>query len=352
MGCKITGWGKALPQLVVTNDDLAKLVETNDEWIVERTGIHQRHVATAETTTDLATAAGEKALAKAGISPEDVDLLICMTITPDAIIPSQACLVKARMGLANAVAFDLNAACSGCIFGTDVASAMMEASMATGGNGRNPIKNALVIGVDCLSRIVDWTDRATCVLFGDGAGAAVLSWAPEEPGIMASYLRNIDDSQLYLACDIMYDGSTFPFGEGASRTPVAVIAGLEAAENGEECYRPFISMQGQKVFKFAATAMAEAVDVVCQRANVTLDDIACIVPHQANERIIRFAAKKMGIPLDRFQVSIADVGNTSASSVLMALSDAFESGKVSPGDKVALVGFGAGLTYGALLFQA
>lgn len=351
MGCTITGWGKALPQLTVTNDDLAKLVETNDEWIVERTGIRRRHVATTETTTSLASQAGAAALEKAGLQPADVDLLICMTITPDAIIPSQACLVKAEMGLENAVAFDLNAACSGCIFGTDVASAMMEASMAGSGSSRNPIRNALVIGVDCLSRIVDWTDRATCVLFGDGAGAAVLSWRPQQPGILASYLRNIDDSQLYLACDTVYDSSTFPFGQGGAPAPVAVIAGLEAPENSGDAFNPFISMQGQKVFKFAATAMAEAVDEVCQRAGVSLDDVACIVPHQANERIIRFAAKKMGVDMDRFQVSIEEVGNTSASSVLMALADALDSGKAQPGDKVILVGFGAGLTYGSLLFQ-
>lgn len=353
MGCKITGWGKALPQLTVTNNDLAAIVDTTDEWIVERTGIRQRHVATAETTTDLASEAGTQALEQAGLAPEDIDLLICMTITPDAIIPSQACLVKARMRLANAVAFDLNAACSGCIYGIDVASSMMAASMGgIGGCQRNPIKNALVIGVDCLSRIVDWTDRATCVLFGDGAGAAVISWDEEEPGILATYLRNVDDSQLYLACDAVYDLSTLPFPQSGTPTPVAVIVGTQPAEGGEESYRPFISMQGQKVFKFAATVMAEAVETVCQRAGVPLEEAACIVPHQANERIIRFASKKMGVPMERFQVSIEEVGNTSASSVLMALADAFEGQRIRPGDKVILVGFGAGLTYGALMFQA
>lgn len=353
MGCKITGWGKALPQLTVTNNDLAALVDTNDEWIVERTGIRQRHVATTETSTDLASTAGAQALERAELKASDIDLLICMTITPDAIIPSQACLVKARMGLENAVAFDLNAACSGCIYGIDVASSMMAASMESiGGCQRNPIKNALVIGVDCLSRIVDWTDRASCVLFGDGAGAAVISWDEEEPGILATYLHNVDDSSLYLACDAVYDLSTFPFPQGGTPTPVAVIAGTQSAETGQNGYRPFISMQGQKVFKFAATVMAEAVDTVCQRAGVSVEDVACIVPHQANERIIRFASKKMGVPMERFQVSIEDVGNTSASSVLMALADAFEGGKICSGDKVILVGFGAGLTYGALMFQA
>lgn len=352
MGCKVVGWGKAIPELAVTNDDLAAMVDTSDEWIVERTGIHTRHIAVEETTTSLAAQAGHAALEKAGVAPEAIDLVICMTITPDAIIPSAACLVKEKLGLTNAVAFDLNAACAGCVYGLDVASSMIEASalQAKGGRPRNEFRHALVIGVDCLSRIVDWTDRATCILFGDGAGAAVLAWDDEAPGILSSFMQNIDDTSLYLACDNLYDSSTNSFNDNP---PVSVrdIMGVEVAEN-EASFIPFITMNGQAVFKFATSAMTNAVLIACERAQVSLDDIACIVPHQANERIIRYAAKKLGLPMEKFQVSIGTVGNTSASSALMALADAFDEGKIHPGDKVVMAAFGGGLTSGSILFEA
>lgn len=352
MGCKIIGWGKAIPELVVTNDDLAAMVDTNDEWIVERTGIHTRHIAVEETTTSLATQAGKAALEKAHVAPEAIDLLICMTITPDAIIPSAACLVKEQLGLENAVAFDLNAACSGCVYGLDVASTMIEAAAlgAHGARPRNPFRQALVIGVDCLSRIVDWTDRATCVLFGDGAGAAVLAWDETAPGILSSFMKNIDDTSLYLACDTIYDNSTNSFCEEAPAT-VRDIVGIEVGE-GEANLIPFITMNGQAVFKFATAAMTEAVKIACERAGVPLEDVDYIVPHQANERIIRYAAKKLGLPMEKFQVSIGSVGNTSASSALMALADAFDEGKIQPGDKVVMAAFGGGLTSGSILFEA
>lgn len=352
MGCKIIGWGKAIPELVVTNDDLATLVDTNDEWIVERTGIHTRHIAVEETTTSLAVEAGRAALAKAELDPAAIDLLICMTITPDAIIPSAACLIKEQLGLDNAVAFDLNAACSGCVYGLDVASTMIEASALSGKGARprNAFRHALVIGVDRLSRIVDWTDRATCVLFGDGAGAAVLAWDETAPGILSSFMKNIDDSSLYLACDTIYDNSTNPFSKEAPAS-VRDIVGIEVSENAAS-FIPFITMSGQAVFKFATAAMTDAVKIACERAEVALEDVDFIVPHQANERIIRYAAKKLGLPMEKFQVSIGAVGNTSASSALMALADAFDEGKIHSGDKVAMVAFGGGLTCGSILFEA
>ena len=351
MGCKIIGWGKALPELVVSNDDLAKIVDTSNEWIVERTGIHNRHISVNETTTDLASAAAEAALAKSGLAKEDIDLLICMTITPDAVVPSEACLVKMRLGLPNAIAFDLNAACSGCIYGLDVASSMIEASQGAGAGRRNPNKNARVVGVDSHSPNTDGTDPATGGLFGDGAGAAVVSWNETAPGILSSFLHNTDDTALVLACDTIFDESTFPFGPTDGPVLVKEVAGL--VEDGEEvALHPFIEMQGQAVYKFATSAMTEAAQMACERAGVSIDDVACIVPHQANERIIRYAAKKMHVPMERFQVSIGEVGNTSASSVLMALADAYDSGRIHPGDKVLLAGFGGGLTYGSLLFVA
>ena len=355
MGCKIIGWGKAIPELVVTNDDLATMVDTSDEWIVERTGIHTRHIAVEETTTSLAVEAGRAALAKAQLNPEDIDLLICMTITPDAIIPAAACLIKAKLGLANAVAFDLNAACAGCVYGLDVASSMIEASALAahgtpGARPRNAFRHALVIGVDRLSKIVDWTDRATCVLFGDGAGAAVLAWDEAAPGILSSFMKNTDDTDLYLACDTIYDNSTNPFCEAAPAT-VRDIMGVEASAD-ESNFIPFITMAGQAVFKFATASMTDAVKIACERAGVALDEVDFIVPHQANERIIRYAAKKLGLPMEKFQVSIGSVGNTSASSALMALADAFDEGKIHPGNKVAMVAFGGGLTCGSVLFEA
>lgn len=354
MGCRIIGHGKALGELVISNDDLAKIVDTSDEWIVERTGIHNRRIALDETTTDLGARAAKNALKNAGVAAEDIDLIVCMTITPDTVVPSQAALIRARIGADNAVAFDLNAACSGCVYGIDVASTMIEASMLSqlGAHKRNPMRRALVVGSERLSRITDWTDRATCVLFGDGSGAAVLEWDDDAPGILASFLKNTDDEALCLTVDSIYDLSTFPFGDGVAQPCVAEIMGIADDEGNVTPHSPFILMNGQRVFKFATSAIVEAAREVCDRAGVSVEDIACIIPHQANDRIIRFAAKKLGVPYDRWQVSISETGNTSASSVLMALADAYEAGRIQTGDNVLLVGFGGGLTAGALLFRA
>ncbi len=208
----------------MTNDELSTIVDTDDEWIRTRTGIRTRHVAVGESATDLAASAGARALSHAGIGADEIDLIVCMTITPDAVIPSQACLVKARLGLSRAVAFDLNAACTGCIYGIEVASSMLEASAAdaarasrrAGRTTRNRMRRALVVGVDVLSRIVDWSDRATCVLFGDGAGAVVLEWDDDAPGVMASVLENTDDEDLLLSCGNLHAASGSPFSAAPS----------------------------------------------------------------------------------------------------------------------------------------
>lgn len=377
MGCKVAGYGKALPDLVVTNDEMAGIVDTSDEWIVTRTGIHERRIAVGESSTDLAARAALQALERAGAAPEDVDLIVCMTITPDAVVPSQSCLLKVRLGATHAVAFDLNAACTGCIYGVEVASEMMEASALDRARAvergeaprRNVVRRALVVGVERLSRLTDWTDRATCVLFGDGAGAVVLEWDDEAPGVLASFLKNTDDAELSLACSNEFDLSTFPFGDPIEKTALddavergvagAAVVRLDEDELTVETQvdrvmsaGPFIRMHGQRVYKFATAAMAEAIEKVLERAGVSIDEVKCIVPHQANERIIKYAAKKVGKPMDLFQVSIGHVGNTSASSVLMALDDAYEAGRIEPGDKVILVGFGGGLTSGAILYEA
>ncbi len=284
-----------------------------------------------------------------------MDLLVCMTITPDTIIPSQACLIRARAGLSNAVAFDLNAACTGCIYGLEVATSMMESSMAQGSSEqKNPIRHAVIVGVERLSRIIDWTDRASCVLFGDGAGAVVLEWDEKAKGILSSFLKNTDDLDMLLSCDQHYDLSTFPFGDAQVETGSSIMwQGPNASHlDPERSTCGSIGMEGQQVFKWASSAMAEAAEEACKRGGISLEDVDVIIPHQANERIIRFAAKKLKVPMERFQVSIGSVGNTSASSVLMALTDAYDAGRVNPGDKVLLVGFGGGLTSGAMLLEA
>ncbi len=374
MGCTIIGCGKALPALEVENDELAKLVDTNDEWIVTRTGISSRHVAVGETGTDLAETAARAALGwsqegwcERSLAPEDIDLVIVATITPDALVPSAAGLLRERLGLKHAIAFDLNAACTGFIYGLTVAESMMAACApgCPGAAGRNPVRRALVVGDERLTHITDWADRSTCVLFGDGAGAAVMEWDEERPGILSSFVLNTTDDTGALSCPNAFDAHV-PFDEegvvpsaltAADRapyitTPAASHASEGSAEALEASPLQAIYMDGQKVFKFAAEAMTEAIHQVLDRSGVALDDVACIVPHQANERIIKYAAKKLGRPMDLFQLSIANVGNTSAASVPMALADAYASGRIKPGDKVIVVAFGGGFTSGAVLLEA
>lgn len=369
MGCTIIGCGKALPALDVANDALTELVETSDEWIVTRTGIESRRIAVAETNTDLSEVAARRALgwdegdySERRINPEEIDLVIYATITPDVMVPSCAGLLRRRLGLVNAAAFDLNAACSGFVYGLTVAESMMAASApgVTGAAGRNPIRRALIVGSERLSRVTNWSDRNTCVLFGDGAGAAVVEWDEERAGIMSSFIVNEDDVTNALTCATAYD-SPVPFdGSGVNKNAAANDNSLAALDEELETAsliaagepRQVLRMDGQKVFKFAAAAMSTAVDTAIERAGITLDDVKCIVPHQANERIIKYAAKKIGRPLDFFQVSIAHRGNSSAACVPMTLADAYENGRIQRGDKVVLVAFGGGFTSGAIVYEA
>lgn len=370
MGCTIVGCGKSLPALEVENDELAKLVDTSDEWISTRTGIKSRRIAVSETNVDMAEEASRQALGWADggfsrerIDPESIDLIVYSTVTPDVVVPSCAALLRRRLGLNNALAFDINAACSGFVYGMTVAESMMAASApaAAGAGARNAIRRALVIGGERLTRITDWTDRATCVLFGDGAGAAVVEWSEDRAGILSSFLANEDDDANALTCPAAFD-SPQPFdangvsleaaaaGDPALPRIDAEVGVTELVAAGRP--RQTLYMHGQKVFKFAAEAMGQAVDQVCERAGVSIDDVKCIVPHQANERIIKYAAKRCGLSLDRFQVSIAHRGNASSACVPMALADAYESGRIQPGDKVILVAFGGGFTSGAVLYEA
>lgn len=367
MGSRIIGVGSALPELVVTNNDLSQFVETDDEWITTRTGIHERHIAIEETTTSLGLSAARRALGQetggwcaqeTPIDPESVDLIIAMSVSPDMVVPSQAALYKAQLGATNAVAYDLNAACAGCVYGMDTAASLLELSalqrllaqipapqaanqaavlhMAH----RNIYKRALIIGADCMSRVTDWTDRATCVLFGDGAGAVVLEWQDNECGVLASRLVNIDDVKEALNLPNTFDTSTFPFADLSFVKPDDVLE------------KRSITMKGAAVFKFSTKVMASCVREVLERADMTIEDVDLIVPHQANERIIASAMKKLDLPLDKIHLTIGTVGNTSASSALIALADAYVQGKITEGMLVCMVGFGGGLTAGAVLFRA
>ena len=300
------------------------------------------------------------------MAPEDIDLVIVATITPDALVPSAAGLLRERLGLKHAIAFDLNAACTGFIYGLTVAESMMAACApgCPGAAGRNPVRRALVVGDERLTHITDWADRSTCVLFGDGAGAAVMEWDEERPGILSSFVLNTTDDTGALSCPNAFDAHV-PFDEegvvpsaltAADRapyitTPAASHASEGSAEALEASPLQAIYMDGQKVFKFAAEAMTEAIHQVLDRSGVALDDVACIVPHQANERIIRSAAKKMGLPMERFQVIIDHVGNVSGASALSALNEALCEGKLQPGDIACMTAFGGGLTAGSCVIR-
>lgn len=370
MGCTIIGCGKQLPALDVPNDEMTKLVDTSDEWISSRTGILSRRICVDETNVDLAEGAARKALgwdedgfSTRRIDPKEIDLVIYSTITPDEVVPTCAAVLRRRLGLCNAAALDMNAACSGFIYGLTIAETMMAATApgSAGAAGRNPVRRALVVGSERLTRIVDWKDRNTCVLFGDGAGAAVVEWSEEKPGILSWYIRNDDDDTNALTCPstfdapqpFTHDGIDVAAFELPDEGDAAIAAELEETERiAAGAPRQALYMHGQKVFKFATSAMPAAIEEVLRRANLTIDDVQFIVPHQANERIIRYAAKRMGLPIERFQISIAHRGNSSSACIPMTLSDAYESGNIHSGDKVVLVGFGGGFTSGAILYEA
>lgn len=322
----ILGTGSYAPATILSNDDLAKRMDTSDEWIRSRTGIRERRIAgPGENVSDMGAKAAAAALADAGLRPADVDLLIVATVTPDLQMPATACLVQNLLGVpTTAACFDLNAACSGFIYALDTACAMLA-------SGR--YRHALVIGAEKVSAVVDWTDRTTCVLFGDGAGAAVVGVVPGAgKGLLGTRLGAYGDSTELLWIPA-----------GGTRTP----ATPESILRGDHCIR----MKGKEVFKLAVRAMDEAAREILEQHGLHSDQIACVIPHQANLRIIESIAQYLELPLDRFFINVERYGNTSAASIPLALDEARRSGRIKSGDITLLVAFGAGLTYGSALIR-
>lgn len=314
----------AVPERVVTNDDLALRVDTNDKWIRDHSGIGERHVARDhEYVSTLGANAALKALGVANLRPTDVDLIICSTSSPEYIFPATACLIQDQIGATKAGAFDLSAACTGFIYAMNMAAQAIRSGS---------IKSALVIGSETLSRFIDWNDRATCILFGDGAGAFVLQ-ASDDPGGVLSAVMHSDGS----------GGDLLSLPGGGSHYPANQTTIMDG--------KHYIHMDGREVFRFATRVMGQAAREVLEQAGLTTDDVQWIIPHQANYRIIETAAKFLKLPLDRFIINIERYGNTSTASIPIATVEAFQKGQIKTGDRIVFVGFGAGLTWGALAAQ-
>jgi 3-oxoacyl-[acyl-carrier-protein] synthase-3 len=315
----ITGWGMSVPDKILTNADLERLVETNDEWIVSRTGIRERRiVGPTDSTTSLGAAAARQALEQAGLAAEDLDLIIVATCTPDQFLVSQACLIQAEIG-GNAGAFDLGAACSGFVYALSTATQFVRAGT---------YERVLVVGVDTLTRFVDYSDRSTCILFGDGAGAVVVERTPDERGLLSTVL----------GADGAGYGHLFIPGWGGY---VPETAGIFPE------YRPYLQMNGNEVFRFAVRVMGDAAVEAVGKAGLTFADIDMLIPHQANARIIDAAARRLDLDREKVWVNLDRYGNTSAASIPIALCEAQRAGKLAEGDNVVFVAFGGGLAWAA-----
>ncbi|MGQ9589221.1 MAG: beta-ketoacyl-ACP synthase III [Planctomycetota bacterium] len=319
--CRVSGTGACLPDRRLTNFDLEKMVDTSDDWIVRRTGIRERRIAApGECTSDLALGASRAALERAGLDARDLDVVILCTISPDTYVPAGASHLSRKLGLTTTAAFDLNAACTGFVYGVAAGAAMVRSGL---------LRNALVVGAEVLSRLTDYEDRATCILFGDGAGAAVLSRCE------AGCSSRIVDSYL---CADGNGASLIELPAGGSRMP----ASAETVAARAHC----LKMQGGEVFKFATRALAELIEAALERNRLRPEDIDIVVPHQVNYRIIEAALKKVPVPMEKFYLNLERYGNTSAASVPIGLAEAVEEGRIRKGDTVLLVAFGAGLTWG------
>ena len=322
-GIRILGFGHYCPENIVSNTDLESIVETTDEWIVRRTGIKERRISTGEGTVELAYKAALNALKNSNCSKDDIDLIIVATASPDKLMPSTACSIQGLLGCKNAAAFDISAACSGFVYSLIVASSIIKASYK---------KKALVIGSEVLSKIIDWSDRSTCVLFGDGAGAAILELSEDEDSIISNCFSadgNLGEKSLVAA-------------ELKINTPFA-------SNNTDE--KRYLEMNGGEVFRFAVSVLPEIVKDLLEKGNEDIDNIKFIVPHQANSRIIDEAARRLKINKEKFYVNVDKYGNTSAASIPIALSELFEKGLINKGDKIILAAFGGGLTWAGALIK-
>ena len=322
MKTRIAGTGHFLPKNVVTNDDLAKIMDTSDEWISSRTGIRERRLATEETTASMSAEAAKLALADAGRSAQDIDLIIVATVSADHMTPSTACEVQAAIGADKAVAFDVNAACSGFLFALQMADTYIKQGV---------YKNALIIGAETLSKIMDWNDRSTCVLFGDGAGAAVVCAAEDESQGLASLTLGSDGAK------------------------GMVLAGINRSNNNPyvktDIGPHYIHMDGQEVYKFAVTTVPASIEQVLDEAGLTCEDIKYFVLHQANIRILQSVSKRLKVSMDKFPISLDHCGNMSAASVPVLLDEVNRKGMLKKGDKIVLAGFGGGLTWVACVVE-
>lgn len=313
---KILGFGKAVPRKIVTNDDLSKFVETSDEWIFQRTGIRERRISD-ENTSELAYRSAFEAIKNSNIDKNEIDLIVCATMTPDNFTPSVACMVQEKLGLGdNVTAFDVNAACTGFVFALKIVASMLNTYH----------KKALVIGCETLSKIIDFEDRNTCVLFGDGAGAIVV--------------EKDEKNEEFYTCSF-----------GNDKDLVAENVEMNFEMKNKVLKSGFLKMNGKEIFKFAINVVEKSINKILDMNNLKIEDINLIIPHQANQRIISNVAKKLNVDNDKFFVNLEKYGNTSAASVPMALCEAFESNKITKGDKVILVGFGGGLTWGSTIIE-
>ncbi|HEX3033002.1 MAG TPA: beta-ketoacyl-ACP synthase III [Bacillota bacterium] len=320
----VTGIGIGIPDKILCNAELEKMVDTSDEWITSRSGIKERHIAEQGTnTSDLAVKAAREALADAGLQPAELDLIIVATATPDYLFPATACVVQDKLGAVNAVAFDLGAGCTGQIYALTVATQFINTGM---------YRNVMVIGAEVMSRVMNWEDRTTCVLFGDGASALVLQPVSSGKGV--------------LACGLGTDGS----GVSLLYQPAGGSAMPASAETVEKNLHS-LQMVGKEVFKFAVRTIVEVSETVLAKAGLNMDDVDWFIPHQANTRIIDAAAKRLELPMEKVVINVDRYGNTSAASIGIALAEIIREGKVKDGDILLLVGFGAGLTYGGILLR-
>lgn len=320
----ILGMGHAYPEGILTNADLEKIVETSDEWITSRTGIKQRHKAAQnEYTSQFGTAAAKQALERAGLKAEDIDIIVCATTTPDQIMPSTGALIQAQIGAVNAAGMDIFAACSGFLYGLT----MVESMIKTG-----QVKYALVIGAEVLTKYVDYTDRGTCVIFGDGAGAAVLGPVPEGKGILATKIKS----------DGRYEEQLYAPGGGTK---------LGTTHETIDNRMHFFKMKGNELFKVAVRSMADISAEMVEKAGYKVEDIDLVIPHQANQRITDAVASRLGVPEEKVYSNIAEHGNTSSASIPIAIDECIESGKIKEGSLVLLTAFGGGVTWGGTVIR-